>query len=81
MEQNENRTIKKEQEQNDLAVDPRSRTERNNFKKSEHVQAYLRIFMHIRNNGDFHRNKHFSNQKNDVIFHNIDQNNGFRATL
>jgi len=33
MEQNENRTIKKEQEQNDLAVDPRSRTERNNFKK------------------------------------------------
>ena len=33
MEWNENRTIKNEQERNDLAKGPRSRTERNNLKK------------------------------------------------
>ena len=34
-------TTKKEQEQNDLSEGPHSRTERNDFKKSERAQPYL----------------------------------------
>ena len=37
-ERNENGTIKKERERNDLAEGPCSRTEQNDFKNSEHAQ-------------------------------------------
>ena len=39
---------KRERERNDLAEGPRSRTERNDFKKSERAQPYVSLFVSCR---------------------------------
>ena len=37
------------------------------------LQKWLAHFLFIRRNGEIPRNKHFTSEKNDVIFHIIDQ--------